>query len=151
MRRPTMYALTVACAIALTATAWVYAQDKKGAAQTIKSKSVRTRGADSNIKQAQVKNVEGKPAPAPPGKGGAKTRGQAAVGILHVDSRSGYYVDVYLDGRAAGTVGPWGDLYVGCTATTWEFYARAPGTSHTWGPSTIRIPADGTHHLKLYD
>lgn len=151
MRRMTLYAVAMTCAVILTLSAWVGAQGKKDQPITIKAKSVATRGADPNIKQAEVKNVAGKPAPAPRDKGGKVTRGSQSMGTLHIDSRSGYYIDVYLDGRAVGTVGPWGDLYIRCTAASWEFYATAPGTPHSWGPRTISIPADTTVHTRLSD
>ena len=150
MKRRVLYSLVATLAIAVAASAWVQAAPQKSAPETIKARSVKLRGADPNVKQARVANTAGRPAPAPPSKGGAKTRG-ASMGVLHVDSRSGYYIDIYLDGRPAGTVGPHGDLYINCEAADWSFYAKAPGTSATWGPKNVSIPMGGTYHLRLDD
>jgi hypothetical protein len=51
-------------------------------------------------------------------KEGVKTRG--IQGTLHVDSRVATTINVYVDGRYVGTMGPFGDIYPYIGQTPWE-------------------------------
>ena len=118
------------------------AQQKKN---TLTSRASAGRGAstsDQNIKNATATNTRGAKVAAPVKKGGVRTRGGADLCPLHVDNRTGLYVDLYTDGNYRGTVSPYGDLegYVGCGSTV--FYARASygdGTYDYWGPTTAYV------------
>jgi len=76
---------------------------------------------------------------------GEKTKG--IRGRLHVDNRTGYFINVYIDSRKVGTVGPYGDgyVYVGQSAyETTYLYATAPGTSLYWRTKVSRPVANYT-------
>jgi hypothetical protein len=84
-------------------------------------------------------------------KNGEKTRGIG--GSLHVDSRVGLYIDIYVNGIYRGTVSPFGDIYnifVGDPGgLDTILYGRAPGTSRVWGPSRVS-GAFGNYTWQLY-
>jgi hypothetical protein len=114
------------------------AAQAKPKAKTIETKSAQSRGAtaDPNVKNDDVKNKPGNEMAAPPSKGGDKSRG-AAVGNLHVDNRTPWYIRIYVDGNLRGTLSPWGDWYSwgGCEAYALYAVARFDdGSSRTWGP-----------------
>ena len=70
--------------------------------------------------------VKGQEAPAPPSKGGPKTRGgwyQA-----HIDNHTGYPVDCYINGKYVGTVSAYGDLYPSVTAGGYSYYCEVDFT-----------------------
>ena len=131
--------LGLVLAVGVTTTAG--AQQKKN---TLTSRASAGRGAstsDQNIKKATATNTRGATVPAPVKKGGVRTRG-AADCALHVDNRTGLYVDLYLDGNYLGTVSPYGDSegWIGCGSRV--FYARAPyidGSFDYWGPTTAYV------------
>ena len=53
----------------------------------------------------------------------------------HVDNRTGWYVDVYVNRSYVGVVGPYGDLYpYVCEGS--ELLGDAEGTPYYWGPIT---------------
>ena len=132
--------LGLVLAVGVTTTAG--AQQKKN---TLTSRASAGRGAstsDQNIKKATATNTRGATVPAPVKKGGVRTRGGANICALHVDNRTGLYVDLYLDGDYLGTVSPYGDSegYIGCGSRV--FYARAPyidGSFDYWGPTTAYV------------
>jgi len=107
--------------------------------RVVHTKGVKSRGAatDPNIKRDSLPaNHAGTTMPAPPSKGGAKTRG-AVSGTLHVDNRTSWVIRIYVDGDYVGVVGRYGDSYgyYGCADRT--LYARAyfeDGTWIAWGP-----------------
>src|SRR5713101_660188 len=79
------------------------ASDKAG-----KSKS----GADANIKSKSAQNDPNKPAEPAIQKGG-KTRGYGPYTcVVHVDNRTGWAINVAIDGNLRGVVGGGGDLLV---------------------------------------
>jgi hypothetical protein len=95
------------------------------------------KGPDSHVKIDLAPNSANAKAVAPPSKGGPKSKG--AAGQVHVDNRTNWYVNIYIDGAFRGTVEPWGDIYLynACGSTT--LYAKAPfddGTYIYWGPTT---------------
>lgn len=74
---------------------------------------------------------------------GEKTRG--IMRTLHVDNRTGYWINVYIDGHYVRNVGPYGDghIYVGQSAyETTHLYAYAPGTSVYWRTHVSRAVGD---------
>jgi hypothetical protein len=110
----------------------------------------RGTGADANVKRdTSLANSRTARIPAPPRKGGAKTRGEQA-GELHVDNRTDLIIRIYVDGDYVGTVGPWGDVYGEYSCRTHTLYARAyftDGSYSTWGPTTANLCEDYTWRL----
>ncbi len=75
-----------------------------------KANSSRGTGDDPNIKgdkQQAVKNDPANEPPAPPKKGGAKTRGFFDCWVT-ANNYTPWWVDVYVDGTYRGQVAPWG-------------------------------------------
>lgn len=119
--------------------------DKKGSTQSkgkvgkVHAEKGRGGASDENIKQDRQPNDSSKPAPAPPNKGGERSKGQSSCMVV-VDNRTGFYVDIYVDGTFRGTVGPWGDSYCYTGAGSTRLYGVATfgdGSRLTWGPSTV--------------
>jgi hypothetical protein len=135
MKRAFVHMLPLAFALALASAAATqsYAQSPEGAGKA-KAKSQTARGAadsDPNIKvKAGSQKTE---RPAPPQKGGQKTRGAGC--FVTFDNWTPWYVDVYVDGEGVGTVGPWGDGGI-FTDDNPVLYARSD--SHYWGPYTAK-------------
>jgi hypothetical protein len=108
------------------------------------SVSVKTSGVkglasakDKNILSNSMSNRGMNQMAAPESKGGAKSRGAFGTCNIHVDNHTGYYVTFYFNGSAAGSMGPWGDLYPNVTEGMGQLYARAVfdnGTVLTFGP-----------------
>jgi hypothetical protein len=117
------------------------ASDKAG-----KSKS----GDDSNVKSKSNENDASKAASGPIEKSG-KTRGFGPYTcVVHVDNRTGWNVNVYIDGSFRGAVGGGGDLYLATGNGTTSFYARADFTNDTyipWGPRAFTCNAAYTWTL----
>lgn len=127
--------------LALGVTTTAGAQGKKNSLTTRASAGRGDATSDQNIKQATASNNKASPVAAPVKKGGVRTRGSGDC-ALHVDNRTGLYVNLYTDGNFRGTISPWGDLegWVGCGSTV--FYARAnynDGTYEFWGPNTAYV------------
>jgi hypothetical protein len=124
----------------MAGTWWSAAQDKPAAPAksgekgkgTTKAEKSRGEGEDPNIKSNEIKNDPANLPKAPGRKGGDKSRGDCWV---HVDNRTGYYINIYIDGYMRGTVSPWGDVYGGAGEGGTTLYASAPGTGLTWGPN----------------
>jgi len=125
------------------------AQDHPKAAS---AKATKSRGdataKDENIKQDAGPNDPNAKIPAPPDKGGPKTRGSYC--LVDVDNRTPYYISVYTDGNYRGQVSPYGDLvgYVGCGNT--RLYGKATftdGSVQTFGPSVYYVDGKFTWSL----
>jgi hypothetical protein len=151
--RPLALALATAIAVigAETAPRALGAQGTQhGAVVHVKAAKGRGAGADANVKADTLPgNQTGKTVPAPPSKGGAKTRG-AMSGTLHVDNRTPWIIRIYVDGDYVGNVSRYGDSYgyYGCSVRT--LYARAlftDGSSLSWGPSRRDLCDDATWEL----
>lgn len=130
---------------------------KKGATQSkgkvgkVHAEKGRGGGTDENIKNDTRTNDPSKPAPAPPDKGGERAKGQSSCAVV-VDNRTGFYVDIYVDGSFRGTVGPWGDAYCYTGAGSTRLYGVATfsdGSRLTWGPSTVTCY--GRYTWQLYN
>ena len=129
-----MTALT-AVAIMSLVTSLAQAQKKSRAVESHLAQS-RGSGEDSRIKVDEAPNKKGASVALPAAKGGPKTRG-AAVGVLHIDNRTSFFVRIYADGNYAGTVGPMGDLYFNGHCDSWELLAKVvydDGSYATAGP-----------------
>lgn len=99
--------------------------------------TTRGEGADSNIKEDKQTNDPNAQTPAPPKKGGPKTRG-AGYCEVRFDNRTNLFIKLYVDGAFKGVLSPYGDavVYVGAGGT--RVYARAEfddGSALYWGPS----------------
>jgi hypothetical protein len=107
----------------------------------VHTKGVKSRGAatDPNIKRDSLPaNHAGTTVPAPPSKGGAKTRG-AMSGTLHVDNRTSWIIRIYVDGDYRGTLAPYGDWFANGSCESFVMYAEArfnDGSTTSWGPVT---------------
>jgi hypothetical protein len=148
-KRPIRFVLLLATV--LSSAAFLLAQTPQHPASG-STKSTKSRGAsdakDENIKQDSQPNDPNVKTEAPPDKGGPKTRGASCR--IHIDNRTGYYVNIYTDGQYRGQVSPYGDSigYVGCGDT--NFYARAvfnDGSVLTWGPSGYFVDGSFTWTL----
>lgn len=120
------------------------AAHKGGKDVTSKGAKKPLRGADPNIKTERGNNAGASKVKAPPKKGG---KAKGAYNEVHVDNRTGYYIDLFLNGDYQGTVAPMGDFYQSRTSGTLRIYGKAPGTSTTWGPRTIDLDDDWTWTL----
>jgi hypothetical protein len=92
---------------------------------------------DAHIRSNSLTNSIGMHIAAPANKGGPKNRGANGTCDVHVNNKTGYYISFYFNGRPAGSMGPWGDLYPNITEGNAELYARAVfdnGTVMTFGP-----------------
>lgn len=116
------------------------AQGQQGDSGQDKGEKRRGTGTDENIKS---KSVQNNPSPeaapeAPPEKGGKKER--QSVCSLHVDNRTPWKVQIYVDGDYVGLVSPYGDAYGTYGGGRLAVYAVAEfvgGSELTWGPRTI--------------
>lgn len=98
------------------------------------------------IKNRSPKNEAGDQALAPPEKGGdEKTRGQACK--LHVDNRTLWRIQIFVDGRYVGLVSPFGDSigYYSCGAHRLFGLAEfVDAPDLTWGPHSLKLPGRWT-------
>lgn len=118
--------------------------EQKGKAKSKKAvieKAQKSRGGgqDENIKSDKETNDPNAIPPAPPNKGGEKSRGVGACAVF-VDNSTGYYIRIYVDGTYRGTISPWGDDYTYTGAGPTRLYAVAvfeDGSRLTWGPRVV--------------
>jgi hypothetical protein len=126
------------------------AQLKPG--KSVETKAVKSRGGeDPNIKVTSDKvaiNDPAKEVPAPPAKGGVKTRGPEDCWVKF-DNWTGWWVDCYADGNWVGKVGPWGEGTANVYSGRTRLYASAPGTGLTWGPIVFACDPDGYFTWKI--
>lgn len=111
---------------------------------SIELKSQTGRGEkDPNIKQ-------GRPANDPNAPDKPVQRGDCEV---HVDNRTPWYIDIFVDGTYRGVIGPFGDGYTLAIPGPTTLYGRADfrdGSYKSWGPIDFRCPRDGEHTVTLY-
>src|SRR5262249_19139155 len=116
-----------------------HAAEKKGKVLETKAEKSRGSGKDENVKSdEEPKNSASAKTPAPPSKGGDKSRGVYCT--VHIDNHTAYYVRIYVDGIYSGTVPPWGDIYPTAISGATRLYARAvfeDGSYFSWGPRTF--------------
>jgi hypothetical protein len=120
--------------------------------QVVTSKAQRARGAgaDENIKKDSLVNDPKVAPPAPPSKGGEKTRGILCGVVL--DNWTPWYVAFYVDGVAWGVAAPWGEASGMAFAGGTRVYARATfvdGTYVYWGPQVFSCARDEVYRWKI--
>ena len=96
----------------------------------------KLRGADPNVKVPMdqvLKNA--KEVPAPPEKGGSKTRQVGYHCWVKYDNYTGVWVDCYADGQWVALVPPWGDVTVDVGSGTTIVYAHSHSGDLLWGPT----------------
>src|SRR5260370_24465585 len=147
--KATLRGLFVAgCGAAVLRAASAQAQQLMGKTVEVKSALSRGAGADENIRVARAPNKADASVPAPTSKGGEKTRG--ATSIVHVDNRTNWYIDIYLDGSYCSTIGPRGDIYCYVRTGNTRMYGHADfvdGPPRTVGPPVAYV--GGTYAWKL--
>ena len=135
-RRTTVVLLALAVAFGGLFAGLTMAAEKKSKVVEAKAQKSRGEGKDENIKSdAEPKNPTTGGPPAPPDKGGDKSRG--AYCQIHVDNHTPLWIKIYVDGYYAGTMPPWGDLYPTAISGGTQLYGRADfvdGTWRFWGP-----------------
>ena len=106
---------------------------------------------DPNIRSTSDTNpADGPILLPPPDKGGPKTRGEVCK--LHVNNVCSLFVQIYVDGIYAGTIGPYGDLFPLVYSGPHKLYAVAKfddGTASTWGPNSKLIRGQVTWKLLI--
>jgi len=157
-RRLTSAAVATAVLITLMVSAQeqskpVGAQATTGASAEDKSNKTRG-GPDENIKVGEdqaAKNDPAKEPPAPPDKGGAKTRGYLDCWVS-VNNYTPWWVDVYVDGTYRGQASPWGAGVVNAGSGGTALYAAATftdGSVRSWGPRRFLCSPDGRFSWRL--
>jgi hypothetical protein len=140
------FSATCGLALSLVLFAGVAGAQVKSA-KSAEDKAARMRGAqDPNIRATRDKvevNDASKEAPAPPHKGGAKSRGADAC-LVTIDNRTSSWIEIYADKRYIGTVSSWGDMTVYVYGKT--LYARSLFTeaAWTWGPRALGCEPGGS-------
>jgi hypothetical protein len=136
--------------LAMGAASLLVAEPQQEQVVTAKAQKARGTGADENIKRDSFVNDPAVKPPAPPAKGGEKTRGYLCGIVL--DNWTPWYVGFYIDGDAWGTAGPWGAASGVAFAGTTRVYARATftdGSSLSWGPQIFNCRRDEVYHWKI--
>jgi hypothetical protein len=119
----------------------------------VKSSSQKSRGngADPNIKGEYELNsaADGRPFPRPGGK--SDERGSARGCAVDVNNYSPLFVQIYADGYYAGTVGPWGDVWVYPGTGGTLLYARANFTdgSYVWWSNRFGCAEAGIYEWRI--
>jgi hypothetical protein len=137
-----------------TSAAFAAGPQASSATATDKANSSRGTGEDPNIKTDKEQAAKNDPAnepPAPPKKGGAKTRGFFDCWVT-VDNYTPWWVDVYVDRTYRGQVGPWGAGTVNAGAGGTNLYGRAVfdnGSVKSWGPRQFHCSSDGEFSWRL--
>ena len=141
------FSATCGLAVSLVLFAGVAGAQLKSA-RSAEDKAARMRGAqDPNIRATRDKvevNDASKEAPAPPHKGGAKSRGADGC-LVTIDNRTSFWIELYTDGRYIGTVYSYGDMTVYVYGET--LYARTlftDGPAWTWGPRALGCEPGGS-------
>jgi len=129
-------------------------QATKDAKDVTTKAETRASGTDANIKDNSETNNPNMQEPAPPEKGGPKSRGGGPVPChIRVDNRTPWLIRIYIDGNYRGVLPRFGDLYglTGNGPTTaygLATFVNAPNKS--WGPQAFRCPAGGIYTWHLY-
>jgi hypothetical protein len=125
---------------------------KKGKAPEVQNDAQQrtTTEPDENIQNPSETNDPGTAPKAPADKGGEKTR--AGLCHIHVDNRTPWKIQMYVNGNYAGLVPGWGDLWSTYDGGGHTMYGRARferGPDITWGPR--RISCVGMYNWRLTD
>ena len=159
---PVLCSLVLAAALVCPAANLVMAQEKAavtkkvaketgGTANMASDKAGKSKsGADANVKNTSTQN-DSKKAAEPAIQKGGKTRGYGPYTcVVHVDNRTGWIINVWIDGHLRGVVGGGGDLYVATGNGATTFYARADfdnGAYIPWGPRSFTCSGSYTWTL----
>lgn len=144
--------LALAVGIALGISARAQEMSQPGVAKNFvkaSAQSGRGSGPDSNIKADSKANPPDAKVPPPPEKSGTNGARGCAVGVNNYTT---WYVDIYINGDYAGTIGPWGNGGVFPPATRSTFYARAnftDGSWKYWGPQQFTCAQTGANEWRL--
>ncbi len=142
--------IVLGLALGLGSAALVAAEQPKEELITAKAQKARGAGADENMKTDNTVNDPAKTIPAPPGKGGEKSRGVLCGVVL--DNWTPRYVKFYVDGLYWGAAGPWGEVSGLAFAGGTRVYARADfvdGSFLYWGPQTFNCRRDEIYRWKV--
>jgi hypothetical protein len=116
-----------------------------------KSKKSQGGGEDANIKNKSFRNDPSNADKVAPNKSGVKPLGTGPWACtVHVDSRVRLYINIFIDGNYAGTVGPGGDLYFVTGNGASVLYGRADftdGSYYYWGPREFDCESTYTWRL----
>jgi hypothetical protein len=81
-------------------------------------------------------------------KGGGRSKGAGAYAAeFHIDNRTDYFMNCFFNGRYAGSIAPYGDLYFNVTYGSARVACYAPGTDSQWGPTSVEITGNYTWRL----
>jgi hypothetical protein len=146
-------AVLIVMTAAMLGTPKAFAQGKAVGKATDKAQGSRGAGEDPNIKQDKqsATNDPAKETPAPPKKGGAKTRGYLDCWVT-ADNYTPWWIDIYIDGTYRGQVAPWGGGTVDAGSGGTTVYGRAVFTSgavKTWGPRQFQCSPNGDFTWRL--
>jgi hypothetical protein len=142
-------AITAMVAMVIMRPAFAQTSDSNSAKPTVMkgTHGTGTAADDPNIKQQSPDNDPNAKVPPPPGKG-VTTRGPNPWPCrVNVDNRTGWKIQVFVDGQYDGLSSPWGNAYMNTGSGTTGFYAIATftnGSKITWGPWSFACPANGT-------
>lgn len=120
--------------------------------EVVKAKGQKSRGEgkDENIKgEKSDKNDPSATVPAPPDKGGEKSRG--GVCQIHFDNQTQWKIQIYVDGAYQGLLGPYADAQQWYSSTAGTLYGRADftdGSALSWGPQRA-VCRGGAFHFQL--
>jgi hypothetical protein len=138
------YSLAAVMTLAFVSPSSVHAQaGKKGKANEVKIDAQKSRGGeaeDPNIKSNSVENNPDRKAatPAPPEKGGEKTRGGSC--IFKMDNATPWKIKLFIDGDYVALLPPWGDATSTYNTGGHAVYLVASftdGSKITWGPESM--------------
>jgi hypothetical protein len=142
---------SVACSLAaLALLVFTFASPAVVQAQTetpaegeeVKDTAQKSRGGGATDENITSKSVENDPnpetaPPAPPEKGGEKTRGGC---YLTVDNHTSWKIQIFVNGNYVGMVSAWGTADGYQSASNFRVYAVADftnGDQMTWGPRVV--------------
>lgn len=117
-----------------------YAQEKQKKIVETKAVAIaKTRGSNPNIVTPKPKDDVQV----------AKQRGPHNPNLCTVwlDNRTGYSVDIYIDGVFNGTLGPYADSYTLAIPGKTRFYGCSIGGTQEWGPYYFDCDYQYTWHL----
>jgi hypothetical protein len=121
-------------------------KEKKAATSATDKAGKSTKGDDAHIKSKSNANDPAKAVGDPIKKGG-KTRGWGPYTcVVHVDNRTSWSLNVYVDGYFRGAVGGGGDLYIATGNGATGIYASADFTDGSYIPFGPRAFDCGTSY-----
>jgi hypothetical protein len=149
-------AVLITLAVSAQENAKLAGAKEQGANAKAEDKSAKSRGVgeDPNIKEGKEQAAKNNPdnaPPAPPQKGGGKSRGPLDCWVT-VDNWTPWWIDVYVDGKYRGQASPFGKGTVNAGAGGTNLYARADfsdATFRAWGPRLFVCSSNGQFSWRL--